>query len=86
MGEGGGAAGGEGGAGKPWPIDSEDAAELAGMAQAVAELAQGFAPVRCTSAEQCFGLTRDARDSVRLMMEYLRRPELLDRERTALWR
>jgi hypothetical protein len=56
------------------------------MAQAVAELAQGFAPVRCTSAEQCFGLTRDARDSVRLMMEYLRRPELLDRERTALWR
>ena len=72
--------------GKPWPIDSEDAAELAGMAQAVAELAQGFAPVRCTSAEQCFGLTRDARDSVRLMMEYLRRPELLDRERTALWR
>jgi hypothetical protein len=52
----------------------------------VVELAQGFAPARCTSAAQCFSLTRDARESVRLMMEYLRRPDLLDRERTALWR
>jgi hypothetical protein len=56
------------------------------MAAAVVELAQRFAPVRCGSAEQCFSLTRDARDSVLLMMEYLRRPELLDRERTAFWR
>jgi hypothetical protein len=52
----------------------------------VVELARQFAPARCTSAEQCFGLTRDARESVRLMMEYLRRPELLDQDRTALWR
>jgi hypothetical protein len=72
--------------GKPWVIDPDDAAELAGLAQVVVGLAQGFAPARCTSAEQCFGLTRDARESVRLMMEYLRRPELLDLERTALWR
>lgn len=72
--------------GKPWPIDPEDAAELAGLAQTVVELAQGFAPVRCSSAAQCFSLTRDARESVLLMIEYLRRPELLDRERTALWR
>jgi len=72
--------------GKPWPIDAGDAAELAGLAQPVVELAQGFAAARCTSAEQCFALTRDARASVQLMMEYLRRPELLDRERTALWR
>jgi hypothetical protein len=72
--------------GKAWPLGAEDAEELAGLATTVVELAQRFAPVRCSSAAQCFSLTRDARDSVRLMMEYLRRPELLDRERTALWR
>ena len=77
-----GAAGGR----SPWPIDAGDATEMAGLAAAVVELAQQFAPDRCHSAAQCYGLTRDARESVRLMMEYLRRPELLDAERTALWR
>jgi hypothetical protein len=77
---------GTAGGGTPWPVDAEDARELAGMATAIVELAQQFAPARCTSAEQCFTLTRDARESVRLMMEYLRRPGLLDQERTALWR
>jgi hypothetical protein len=72
--------------GRPWPIDPEDAAELARMAPAVVELARRFAPDRCSSAEQCFGLTRDARESVLLMIEYLQRPELLDQDRTALWR
>lgn len=73
-------------AGRAWPIDPQDAAELAGMAAAVVELARQFTPVRCGSAGQCFGLTRDAREAVRLMIEYLQRPELLDQERTALWR
>ena len=72
--------------GKAWPLEPADAAELAGMAPAVVELARQFAPVRCSSAAQCFSLTRDARESVRLMIEYLQRPELLDQERTALWR
>jgi hypothetical protein len=30
-------------------------------------------------------LTRDARESVRLMMEYLRRPDLLDRSWVSPW-
>jgi hypothetical protein len=72
--------------GKAWPLEPEDAAELAGMAAAVVELARQFAPVCCSSAAQCFSLTRDARESVLLMIEYLQRPELLDQERTALWR
>jgi hypothetical protein len=72
--------------GKPWPVDAADAAELATMADTVVGLAQGLAAIRCTSAEQCYALTRDARPSVQLMMEYLRRPDLLDQERTALWR
>ena len=38
---------------------------------------------RVDSAER--GL-RLAQESVRLMIEYLQRPDLLDQERTALWR
>lgn len=72
--------------GAAWPIDAEDAAELAGLAATVAEVAQRFGPARCTSTAQCFALTRDAIGSVRLMMEYLSRPELLDQNRTAPWR
>lgn len=72
--------------GSPWPLDPADAAELSGLATAVVDLARQFAPERCGSAEQCFALTRDARESVQLMIEYLARPDLLDLERTALWR
>jgi hypothetical protein len=31
-------------------------------------------------------ISRDAAESVRLMVEYLRRPDLLDEERVAPWR
>jgi hypothetical protein len=37
------------------------------------------------SAAQCYRLTRDARESVRLMISYLRRPDLLDTGRVAPW-
>jgi hypothetical protein len=68
-----------------WPIDSGDAAELSGLAGQVVELAQRVGPDRCTSAAQCYALTRDARESVRVMISYLRRPDLLDTDRVALW-
>jgi len=48
-------------------------------------MAQRFAPDRCGSASQCFALTRDARESVALMIEYLRRPDLLDLGWVAPW-
>jgi hypothetical protein len=72
--------------GTPWPLEPADAAELSGLAPAVVGLAQQFAPARCGSAAQCFALTRDARESVQLMVEYLQRPDLLDLEWTAPWR
>jgi hypothetical protein len=68
-----------------WPIGPDDAGELSGLAGDVAELARGLGPDRCTSAAQCYSLTRDARESVRLMISYLRRPDLLDTDRVALW-
>lgn len=77
---------GEGGSGRPWQLDSADAAELSGQAPAIVALARQFAPEHCRSAAGCFRLTRDAQESVQLMMEYLRRPELLDEDRVAPWR
>jgi hypothetical protein len=80
------ASGGTSAGGSPWPLDPADAAELSGLATAVVDLARQFSPERCGSAAQCFALTRDARESVQLMIEYLRRPDLLDLARTAPWR
>jgi hypothetical protein len=74
------AAGGEG-----WPLDPGDAAELPGLAGTVVATAQQFAPARCRSAAECFGLTRDVQDTIQLMIATLRVPERLDRDWTAPW-
>ena len=69
-----------------WPLEEEDASELAGLAGTVVVMARQFAPERCGSAAECFRLTRDVAESVRLMMAYLRRPDLLDEAQVAPWR
>jgi hypothetical protein len=74
---------GQGGPG--WPLEPGDAAELSGLAPEIVAVARRFAPERCMSAAQCYRLTRDARESVRLMISYLRRPDLLDTGRVAPW-
>jgi len=70
---------------KAWQLEPADAGELRGLADAIVRQAQELAPDRCHSARECFQLTRDARASVRLMMEYLRRPDLLDRSWVSPW-
>jgi len=74
------------GLGRPWPLEPADARELKGLADALVTLAQRFAPDRCHSASECFELTRDMRESVQLMIEYLRRPDLLDTDWVTPWR
>lgn len=69
-----------------WPLDPEDASQLSGLADTVVAMARQYAPERCGSADECFQLTRDVRESVQLMMAYLRRPDLLDQDRVALWK
>jgi hypothetical protein len=68
-----------------WPLDPDDAAEISGKAAELVAAAQQFAPERCTSAAECYRLTRDAKSSVRLMVETLRQPSLLDTVRVAPW-
>jgi hypothetical protein len=70
---------------KAWPLAPGDAEELSGLADAIVTLAQGLGPARCRSAPECFALTRDVRESVQLMIEYLRRPDLLDAGWVAPW-
>jgi hypothetical protein len=74
------AAGGQG-----WPLEPGDAAELPGLAGPVVATAQQFAPAKCRSAADCFELTRDVQDAVRLMIATLRAPERLDRDWAAPW-
>jgi hypothetical protein len=71
--------------GAAWPLDPDDAAELPSLAGAVVETARQFGPDRCQSAAECFHLTRDVRDAVRLMVATMSTPERLDRDRAALW-
>jgi len=76
---------GEGPGRKAWPLEPGDAGELRGRTDAIVALAQGLGPERCRSAAECFQLTRDARQSVQLMIEYLRRPDLLNVDWVSPW-
>jgi hypothetical protein len=67
------------------PPDTADEAELRQLADVIVAVAKEFAPDRCTSASQCYGLTRDALDAVQLMISELQRPDLLDTEWVSPW-
>src|SRR5690348_6616785 len=69
---------GEGPGRGAWPLEPGDAGELSGLADAIVALARESGPDRCRSASECFARTRDVRESVQLMIGYLRRPDLLD--------
>jgi hypothetical protein len=77
-----GAAGGT----EPWPVNPADGPELSRLSAEIVSLARPLGPDRCRSAARCYELTWDAAESVRLMIEHLRRPDLLDEERVAPWR
>jgi hypothetical protein len=69
-----------------WELDPADAAELSGLADAVVTLARQVSPERCHSAAECFQLTRDARESVQLMIGTVRQRDRLDVEWIKPWR
>jgi hypothetical protein len=67
-----------GGSDERWLLDPADTLDVPRYANQIVAAARGFAPDACRSATQCFQLTQDVRDTVRLMIDYLERPELLD--------
>jgi hypothetical protein len=69
-----------------WDLERADADELSGMSAAIVLLARTLGPDQCGSAAQCYALTRDAREAVRVMLATLRQPGRLDTEWTAPWR
>jgi hypothetical protein len=66
-------------------LEPADAEELSRLADTVVTQARELGPDRCHSAAECFALTRDVRESVQLMIEYLRRPDLLNVDWVAPW-
>jgi hypothetical protein len=69
-----------------WRLEPDDAAELGRLADVIVSLARQVSPDRCGSASRCFQLTRDARESVQLMIRSVRQPDLLDLEWISPWR
>lgn len=68
-----------------WKVGSQDAEEIRGLADTVVATARQFAPTTCGSAAECFHLTRDVQDTVRLMIATLRQPDLLDADWVSPW-
>jgi hypothetical protein len=60
-------------------------AEVAADAPVIVAAAQSRAGAECRSKRQCHEWTRDATSTIRLMVEGLERPDLLDRDRVSPW-
>jgi hypothetical protein len=71
---------------EPWQVDPRDTADLSQLSGLVVSVAKQLGPDRCTSAKQCYELTKDVRDAVQLMLTELQRPDLLDVDWVAPWR
>ena len=69
---------GASGSDEQWAIGAADALDVPRYADQIVAAARSLGPDRCSSAAQCFQLTQDVRDTVRLMIEYLERPDELD--------
>lgn len=72
-------------AGVAAPVAEADAEEVRAQAELIVDTARSLAPEACTSAEQCYGWTRDVTGTVRLMVQNMSDPSLLDREAAAPW-
>lgn len=72
-----------GGVELPDPV--ADAEQIRADAPAIVAVAQSRAANQCGSKEQCYAWTQDAAPIVHLMLDQLKQPELLDRDRVSPW-
>jgi hypothetical protein len=62
-----------------------DAPDVRAQTALIVDTARSLAPTECRSREQCFQLTRDVAGTVRIMVDNLADPALLDRAAAAPW-
>ncbi len=72
-------------AGEPSAVSPEDAAQIRADAATIVAAAQARSAERCDSKEQCYAWTQDAAPTVHLMLDGLKRPDLLDQDRVSPW-
>lgn len=72
-------------AGVPLADPAADAEQIREDAPEIVAVARSRAAIQCGSARQCYAWTRDAARMVHLMLDGLKQPDLLDRDRAAPW-
>jgi hypothetical protein len=72
-------------AGLPPDTVADDARDVREQATLIVAAARALAPTECHSRAQCFGMTRDVAETVRIMVDNLADPALLDRTAVQLW-
>ncbi|HVH21036.1 MAG TPA: hypothetical protein VNA11_01125 [Pseudonocardia sp.] len=72
-------------AGLPPDTVAADAPDVREQAALIVDTARSLAPTECRSREQCFRMTRDVAGTVRIMVDNLVDPGLLDRATAAPW-
>jgi hypothetical protein len=71
--------------GLPPEAVGDDARDVRDQAAMIVDVARGLAPTACRSRDQCFRLTRDVAETVRIMVDNLADPALLDPADVRSW-
>jgi hypothetical protein len=72
-------------AGLPPDAVADDAHDVREHVALIVDTARALAPTECRSRDQCFRMTRDIADTVRIMVDNLADPALLDPAAVQLW-
>jgi hypothetical protein len=72
-------------AGLPPGAVADDVGDVREQAALIVDTARTLAPTECRSRDQCFRMTRDVAETVRIMVDNLVSPTLLDRAAVRLW-
>jgi hypothetical protein len=72
-------------AGLPPDTVADDAHDVREQVALILDTARTLAPTQCRSRDQCFSMTRDVTETVRIMVDNLADPALLDPAAVRLW-
>lgn len=72
-------------AGLPPDAVADDAGDVREQAARIVDTARSLAPAECRSRDHCFRMTRDVAGTVRIMVDNLTDPALLDPAAVKLW-